>query len=345
MTHTLWYFELLGRFRAESHARSVERFRTQKTASFLAYLVLHADQPQPRESLIDLFWQDSAPEAGQTNLRVALNSLRKQFEPPGIPANSLLIATRDSIQIAADGIDTDAAQFAGAVRRAQMAADPREQMGHWSEAIGLYKGRLLPSLYDDWILREQQRLETLYLTALHKMIALCVQAGDIGTALEYALRAVDTDPLNEELHAEALRLYLAATQPSAAVRHYQQLEKTLREQLDSVPSRETRALIEPWIGSSSVAKPRMAPVRPAPTVASTPPPQESDFLPPARPVINPALPLRTGPLYGREEECRWLLERLQFENTSVLTLMGPGGGRQDAPRYRTGAPDGSKNGW
>ncbi|MCW3052384.1 MAG: DNA-binding transcriptional activator of the family, partial [Chthonomonadales bacterium] len=325
MAHTLWYFELLGRFRAESHARSVERFRTQKTASFLAYLVLHADQPQSREALIDRFWQDSTPEAGQTNLRVALNSLRKQFEPPGIPANSLLIATRESIQIAADGIDTDVAQFENAVRRAQTATDTREQLGHWSEAIGFYKGRLLPALYDDWILREQQHLETLYLTALHKMIALCVQVGDVGTALEYALRAVDTDPLNEELHAEVLRLYVAAAQPSAAVRHYQQLEKTLREQLDSVPSRETRALIEPWMGAQAVAKPRTPTPPPPSKVTPTPlPPQEAAFLPPPRPTLSPALPPRTGPLYGREEACRWVQERLQSENTSVLTLMGPG---------------------
>ena len=324
MAHTLWYFELLGRFRAESHARSVERFRTQKTASFLAYLILHADQPQSRETLIDLFWQDSSPEAGQTNLRVALNSLRKQFEPPGIPANSLFIATRESIQVAADGIDTDVAQFEKAARRAQTAIDMPEQMSHWSEAIGLYKGRLLPVLYDDWIVREQQHLESLYLTALHRMIALCVQAGDVGTALEYALRAVDADPLNEESHAEVLRLYLAAAQPSAAVRHYQHLEKTLREQIDSVPSRETRALIEPWIGSKPTAKPSTPAVPPA--GAPAPPlSQKPTVLAPVRPMLNPALPPRTGPLYGREEECRWLLETLQAENTSLLTLMGPGG--------------------
>jgi len=326
VAHTLWYFELLGRFRAESHARSVERFRTQKTASFLAYLVLHADQPQSRETLIDLFWQDSSPEAGQTNLRVALNSLRKQFEPPGIPANSLLIATRESIQIAADGIDTDVSQFEKAVRRAQTAMDTREQMGHWSEAIGLYKGRLLPALYDDWILREQQHLEILYLTALHKMIALCVQSGDVGTALEYALRAVDTDPLNEELHAEVLQLYLVAAQPSAAVRHYRHLEKTLREQLDSVPSRETRALIDPWMGAQATVKPRTPPTPPPLTVSPSPPSaQEAGILPPSRLTLSSALPARTGPLYGREEACRWVLESLQSENTSVLTLMGPGG--------------------
>ncbi len=324
MTSTVWYFELLGRFRAESHARTIERFRTQKTASLLAYLVLHADQPHSRESLIDLFWSDSAPEAGQTNLRVALNSLRKQLEPPGAPANSLLMATRDTVQIQASAIDSDVAQFRQAVRRAQSAAETRDRMIHWAEAIGLYRGRLLPGLYDDWALSEQRHLETVFHSALQKMIALCVQTGDPGTALEYALRAVDTDPLNEDLHAAVLRLYIAVEQPTAAVRHYERLVQTLKDQLDSAPSRSTRALVEPWLGARSAPAPQTAPTPAFPSNAALPSPDAAPSAP-ARPLLPPTLPPRTGLLYGRDEECERLLAMLCADDVRIVTLTGPGG--------------------
>jgi DNA-binding SARP family transcriptional activator len=58
----------------------VERFRTHKTASLLAYLSLHP-APQPREVLVELLWPDDEPESGRHSLRTALSSLRRQFEP------------------------------------------------------------------------------------------------------------------------------------------------------------------------------------------------------------------------------------------------------------------------
>lgn len=321
MAQTLWYFELLGRFRAESHARSFDRFRTQKTASLLAYLLLHADRPHTREALIDQFWPESTFEAGQTNLRVALNSLRKQLEPPGTPVNALLIATRDTVQIVAEAIETDVAQFQAAIRRFQSASDIRDQMEHGAEAIRLYKGRLLPALYDDWVLREQQHLESLSLNILRKMSLLCTRTGDVGTALEFALRAVECDPLNEELHAEVLRLYLAAEQPSAAVRHFQQFAALLSDQFDGVPSPETQALVAPWFGSrellsrptAGTVKEPLSPVSPL----ATPEP------PPVR--LSPALPPLLGTLRGRDEEREFLLAKLRTEGPLLLTLTGPGG--------------------
>jgi predicted ATPase/DNA-binding SARP family transcriptional activator len=324
LAHTLWYFELLGRFRAESHARSLERFRTQKTASLLAYLVLHADKPHSRESLIDLFWPDSTPEAGQTNLRVSLNSLRKQLEPPGFLANSLLIATRETVKIAAHAIDTDVARFEIAVRAAQGAPDEADQCTYWAEAISLYRGRLLPSLYDEWILRDQAHLETLYSTALRRIIGICERKGDVGTALEFALRAVASDPLNEDIHTDALRLYIAAGQPNAAVRHFRQLESTLREQIDAVPSCANYALVAPWIGSDAAvaSRPKQAvPFSVVPT-ASSPAAVVPDF---KKSLLNPALPAFSGNLYGRDEDCRWLLAKLRSKSTMLLTLTGPGG--------------------
>jgi predicted ATPase/DNA-binding SARP family transcriptional activator len=332
VAQTLWYFELLGRFRAESHARSLERFRTHKTASLLAFLVYHADRPHPRTTLIDQFWPESAPDAGQTNLRVALNSLRKQLEPPDVPMNSLLVATRDTVQLVSSAIESDTEQFSAMIRRAQSAVNDSDAMAHWSEAIGLYKGMLLPGHYDDWVVREQQRLETTYLNALRRMITLCDHAGDIGAALEFAVRAVNTDPLNEDLHAETLRLYIAAEQPTAAVRHYRQFERTLREQIDSAPSRATRALVERWLSEPTALKAEPAYAH---TLAnsSPSPPANSTSSPPSLPRppaadyarVLPALPLRIGSFHGRQEESRLLLDKLRSDETAILTLTGPGG--------------------
>jgi DNA-binding SARP family transcriptional activator len=83
--------ELFGGLRVRQQAdvagaaRTITRFRTQKTASLLAYLAFHLSQTQPREVLIELLWPRGTAEAGRQSLSMALSSLRHQLEPPGVP--------------------------------------------------------------------------------------------------------------------------------------------------------------------------------------------------------------------------------------------------------------------
>src|SRR5207249_12211582 len=89
-----WRIELFGGLRARHGDRVITRFRTQKTASLLAFLAYHRGRAHGREELIDLFWPDDDIDAGRHSLRQALTSLRHQLEPPGVEAGSVLIPDR-----------------------------------------------------------------------------------------------------------------------------------------------------------------------------------------------------------------------------------------------------------
>jgi DNA-binding SARP family transcriptional activator len=84
---------LLGGLRAERGGETVTRFRSQKFGALFAYLALFPQRVHTREELADLLWPDAEPEAARTNLRTALSSLRKQLEPPGTPAGSVLVTS------------------------------------------------------------------------------------------------------------------------------------------------------------------------------------------------------------------------------------------------------------
>src|SRR5439155_7127805 len=53
---------------------------------------------------------------------------------------------------------------------------------------------------------------------------------------------LSTNRLREEAHREVMRLYAAAGQPDAALRRYAELERLLKQELDSAPGAESRAL-------------------------------------------------------------------------------------------------------
>ena len=95
----LFRVEMLGRFGVRQGFREITRFRTQKTAGLLACLALHRSRIHPRDVLIEMFWPASELKAARSNLSVAINALRRQLEPPGIPAGAVLVADPSQVHL------------------------------------------------------------------------------------------------------------------------------------------------------------------------------------------------------------------------------------------------------
>src|ERR1051325_3575183 len=100
-----WQISLFGGLRCRRGDVDIERFRTRKAASLLAYLCLHADRTHPREELVELFWPDLEPEAARNNLRQTLHWLRRKLETQ--PGDCLVIGDYDSVRLAPGFVRTD----------------------------------------------------------------------------------------------------------------------------------------------------------------------------------------------------------------------------------------------
>ncbi len=335
-----WHIVLLGGLRIEQAAHSVTRFRTHKAGALLAYLALYP-RFHPREELAELFWPEAEPEAARANLRTVLASLRRQLEPPGSPAGSVLVARghRD-VGLEPAVITTDVAAFERATQAAARPATPPDEQAHLlAEAVQVYNGPLLPGFYETWALTERDRLAGAYLRALHHLARYHEQAGNPEAAIEFARRAVSADPLREEAHADVIRLLAGAGQTAAARRQYEELARLLDEELGEEPSPETRALVAPT--QSGQVPPRS---RPSADVASGPPPRAARSAPgpggatlgassfavapatrqqPSPPPLH--LPLTFTRFFGREDELAALGRMLRSEGARLVTLTGPGG--------------------
>src|SRR5438270_13273006 len=107
MLHGPWQIYLFGRLRAVNADRRIERFRTEKTASLLAYLALGLDRSFTREELFELIWPDADLDRGRMSLLTGLCSLRHQFEPPGVPAGSGIVADVTAVSLNPSFVLTD----------------------------------------------------------------------------------------------------------------------------------------------------------------------------------------------------------------------------------------------
>jgi predicted ATPase/DNA-binding SARP family transcriptional activator len=243
-----WRIELLGWLRATQGDRIVRRFRMQKAGALLAYLAYYPYRSHPRTELIELLWPECDPEVGRHNLRQALFSLRRQFEPcvsgASPPPGVVIVADRVSVQLNLAAVTTDVAQFEASLRLAARSGSRIEAVQSLTEAVELYRGDLLPGCCEGWVLTERQRLAEAFLQALSQLILRSEQAGDLRDALQWARRAVAADPLREEGHHALIRLLAATGQSGAALRQYRDLEHLLAEQLGAAPAVETRTLAQ-----------------------------------------------------------------------------------------------------
>lgn len=65
-------FYFLGPLDIRSGDRQLPRPPTLKSQSLLAYLVVHRNQPQPRERLTGLFWGERPEDKARRSLSTAL---------------------------------------------------------------------------------------------------------------------------------------------------------------------------------------------------------------------------------------------------------------------------------
>jgi DNA-binding SARP family transcriptional activator len=268
---------LFGNLSIERDGQQLPRLPSKRVRHLLSYLLLNGDTFHSREHLAGLFWGDRDDRQARHCLNTTLWRLQTVLGQPAGPGQPYLRADAQSIGFnAASDIRIDAIEFESRCRLADQvgAASPAEQAAFYRQAVGLYRGDLLPDCYEDWCLVERERFQRLYLRALARLLSYHAKRQEWSQAIECAARILECDPLREEIHRDLIGLYLSSGQPAAALRQYQTCAAILRRELGIDPMPETQRLLGGIMGAAgSIAAGGLAAVAPAP---------------PARPAVTPA---------------------------------------------------------
>jgi DNA-binding SARP family transcriptional activator len=112
------------------------------------------------------------------------------------------------------------------------------------DAINLYRGNFLESVYLDWCLYERERLHQIYLVLLSKLIAHCEATRQYERGLGYAAAILRHDRAHEQTHRQMMRLHALAGDRTAALRQYERCALALYEELGVRPVELTTTLYE-----------------------------------------------------------------------------------------------------
>jgi len=290
---------LLGDFRLVYGEQLVTSVSSPRLQSLLVYLILHRGSPQSRQHLAFLLWPDSSEPQARTNLRYLLHQLRQT-----LPASERLLASdTQTLQWRSDApFSSDVDDFEKALAQATSVASLRE-------ALELYRGDLLPSCYDDWILPERERLRQMFIGALEKLTHLLEAQGDYHAAIQYTQLLLRQDSLSEEAYRQLMRLHALSGDPTGVLRAFQTCEIVLKRELDAEVSAATRDAYEQLLKPAA---------RPEPGGV------------PSVELRHHNLPFQLTSFIGREREIAELRNLLSRQTASehdarLLTLTGTGG--------------------
>ena len=228
---------VLGPFELRRDDRPVLRL-PKKAQAMLAILAIGGNRPVPRDHLATLLWGDHSTEQARQSLRQSLLALRGALGPD---ADRVLLADTSTVALAGtDAIALDAHEFETLSRS--------DDLADLARAETLYRDDLLSGLhipvepFERWLTIERQRLAGMRLTLMEKLAVAQARAGQIDNAITSARHLVTLDPFREEAHRLVMRLLADAGNRGAALVHYDQCTRVLREELGIEPDAETTRL-------------------------------------------------------------------------------------------------------
>ncbi|MTD53129.1 ATP-binding protein [Amycolatopsis pithecellobii] len=239
--------------------------RSPRTIALIAFLVLHAGYPQPRQRISQLFWPDSRDGQALTNLRRELHHLRGilRDEP------SLVVTSQDLCWHDTGTSRVDLRVFDRERQAAAQATDDDAIQRHAANAIAEYRGEFLPGRYDDWVLEARTQLAGQCADLCDLLCAVRTRAGDLPGAVAAARFRTHLRPLEEAGYRTLMELQARLGDRAGAVSTYHHCASILEQELGVSPDRETREVIERLLARpAEVAAPRVPAGRSGPAATN-----------------------------------------------------------------------------
>jgi len=239
---------------------------TRKAIALLAYLAL-TGQRHSRDSLASLLWPDEDQPHARGALRRTLSTLHRLLPP------DWLEVTREAIGLsAASHLWLDTAEFESMLAQrtlhghATVEVCPR-CLQPLAQAAALYHDDFLAGFslrecerFGEWQRWQRERLRRELAGVLEALARGHAARRAFASAIDYARRWLDLDPLHEPAHRLLMKLYFWDGERAAALRQYHICAQALSAELGVAPLEATVALYAQIKERRAPEPPEMTPV-------------------------------------------------------------------------------------
>ena len=241
---------LLGQFEIKLDGRRVV-LAARAAQSLLAYLMLSAGTPHRREKLAGLLWSELPEENARRNLRHEIWRIRKALVSPNAPNAEYILSDEFTLTFNRDApFWLDAAQF-------QHSSTDLETL---LSNLSLYRGELLPGMYDDWVSLERERLQAVYGSKMQTLLEKLIEAQRWNTAIEWSERWIAQGETPEPAYRALMLAHAASGNRAQIATTYNRCQQALEQELGVEPSEETNALYQQIMRGEQVVNVDLTPM-------------------------------------------------------------------------------------
>ncbi|MCX7840539.1 MAG: hypothetical protein N2559_13965, partial [Anaerolineae bacterium] len=235
----------LGTFEVWQGKRQVSprALNKRRARELFALLLVAPAHTLSFDQVADALWRDKALAAAQALFHQATSALRRALEPElpdKFPSRYVRVEEgRITLHLPADST-IDFQEF-----------EARCRAEEWENALAVYRGDLFPDdRYAEWAIAPREHLKRLYLRALLITAHRQMKSGRAREALDTCHRILAIDPWQEDAVLLGMRACLVFNDRVGAVQLYRELERTLREELNTVPQAALRELYQAVISET-----------------------------------------------------------------------------------------------
>jgi DNA-binding SARP family transcriptional activator/DNA-binding beta-propeller fold protein YncE len=208
-----------------------------KQRALLGLLLLHANEPIPRERLIEELWGDAAPKTVNAVLNVYLSKLRRLLADGAGEQLLLTQAAGYLLRVPPEGLDAHRFDALLEQGRQEFASGEVDRASRTlRDALALWRGAALADLtFERFAQSEIARLEELRLTALEARIEADLALGRHDSLVAELETLVAAHPYREGLRAQLMLALYRSGRQAEALETYRRARRTFSEELGIEP--------------------------------------------------------------------------------------------------------------
>lgn len=199
--------------------------------ALLAVLAASGERGVSRDRLLLLFWPDASQQRARHALEQMLYKTRKTL-------NESIFAGVNPLRLDPAVAESDVGDFEQALRAGDLEA-----------AVGHYRGPFLDGFYlseapefSQWVTDERARLESEYNRALERLAKAAEQTADHQAAVRWRSKLCEVDSLSSRHAIGLMRALANAGDYAGALRHAEQYERLVEQELGAGAGPEVAAL-------------------------------------------------------------------------------------------------------
>lgn len=229
-----------GRVRIKRGDETLPPCPMRKATAVLRILLIRPGFEAHRDELAELLWPEGGERQALHSLHVAISTLRKHLDQPGI--TYLEYQSSFYRLTAGTPVYSDVAHFEESVRRAQSlarAGSLERGVECFQRALDLYTDDFsVEDRSEQWAIDERERLLMIYLRSLEHIGDLYLETGEDAAALETFMALLERDTYREDVHARVMWCYWRMGRRREAIHQFDKCAQVLRADLgiDPMPS-------------------------------------------------------------------------------------------------------------